>query len=84
MQEKVLDIGYKHIFCHICGDQTRNLPYWAQIPMGDPGIISIGHEVELETAARYFPRDIIQGNLNAIILQTKKPEEVTRLPANWS
>ena len=53
--EKVLDLGFKTIFVHLCGEQNANLPFWAEIPMGDPGIISIGHEVELETAAKYFP-----------------------------
>jgi len=74
--EKVLDMGYKTIFVHLCGEQNANLPFWAQIPMGDPGIISIGHEVELETAAKYFPNDIIFGNLEPAIIQTGTPEEV--------
>ncbi|MGB9498814.1 MAG: uroporphyrinogen decarboxylase family protein [Dissulfuribacterales bacterium] len=74
--ESMLALGYKHIFVHICGEQNRNLPYWAQIPFGDPGIVSIGHEVELETAAKYFPNDIILGNLDPAILQTGTPEEV--------
>lgn len=73
---KVLDMGYRHIYCHICGDHNMNLKHWAQVPMGDPGIISIGHEVELETAARYFPDDIILGNLEPSILQTGTPDEV--------
>jgi uroporphyrinogen decarboxylase len=76
MHEMVLQMGYKSILCHICGDQTRNMPHWAQIPMGDPGIVSIGHEVDLETAAFFFPKDVIQGNLNPIILQTEKPEQI--------
>ncbi|TET88812.1 MAG: hypothetical protein E3J46_04350, partial [Desulfobacteraceae bacterium] len=55
LNEKILSLGYKHIFCHICGEQNLNLPYWAQIPFGDPGLLSFGHEVDLETAADYFP-----------------------------
>lgn len=74
--EAVLAMGYKHIFVHICGEQNLNLPYWAQIPFGDPGIISIGHEVELETAAKYFPSDIIFGNLEPAIIQTGTSQEV--------
>jgi uroporphyrinogen decarboxylase len=73
---KVLDMGYRHIYCHICGDHNMNMPYWKQVPMGDPGIISIGHEVELETAAQYFPNDIILGNLEPTVLQTGTPDEV--------
>ena len=74
--ETLLSMGYKHIFMHVCGEQNLNLPYWAQIPMGDPGIVSIGHEVELQTAAKYFPNDIIMGNLEPAIIQTKTQDEV--------
>ena len=74
--EKLLAMGYKTIYEHICGEQNLNLPYWAQIPMGNPGIVSIGHEVELETAGEYFPGDIILGNLNPAIIQEGTPEEV--------
>jgi uroporphyrinogen decarboxylase len=74
--ETLLSMGYRHIYVHICGEQNLNLPYWAQIPFGDPGIISVGHEVELETAARYFPNDIIMGNLEPAIIQTQTPQGV--------
>jgi len=71
-----LTLGYKHLYAHICGEQNANLPYWAQIPMGNPGIISIGHEVSLETAAKYFPNDIILGNVEPAIIQTGSPDQV--------
>lgn len=74
--ERVLAMGYKTMFMHICGDQTANLPYWAQIPMGDPGFVSFGHEVGLETAAKFFPNDIIVGNLEPAIIQSGTPDEV--------
>jgi uroporphyrinogen decarboxylase len=74
--EEVLAMGYKHILIHICGEQNLNLPYWSKIPFGDPGLISIGHEVELATAAKYFPNDIIVGNLEPAIIQTQTPDEV--------
>lgn len=76
VNEKVLAMGYKTIFTHICGEHNANLPYWAQVPMGDPGIISIGHEVDLETAAKYFPNDIILGNLEPALIQTGTPQEI--------
>jgi len=74
--ERVLAMGFKTYFTHICGEQNLNLPYWAQIPFGDPGLISFGHEVDLETAARYFPNDVIIGNLEPAIIQAGRPEEV--------
>ena len=76
INEKVLSLGYRHIFCHICGEQNLNLPLWAKIPFGDPGLVSFGHEVALEKAAAYFPNDIIIGNLEPAIVQNGTPEEV--------
>jgi uroporphyrinogen decarboxylase len=74
--QALLSIGYKHIFMHICGEQNLNLPYWTQIPFGHPGMVSFGHEVDLETAAKYFPNDIIMGNIEPVLFQTGKPEQV--------
>lgn len=73
---KILSLGYRNIYLHICGEQNANLTYWAQVPMGDPGIVSIGHEIDVQKAAEYFPNDIIVGNLNPSIIQTGTPHEV--------
>ena len=35
--------------------------------------------MDLETASRYFPNDIIQGNVEPAIIQTGTPEEVYEL-----
>lgn len=75
-EKKLRTLGYRTTYVHICGEHNANLPYWSQIDFGDPGIISIGHEVKLETAASYFPDDIILGNLEPAIVQTGTPEEV--------
>jgi uroporphyrinogen decarboxylase len=75
-QEKILAMGYRTTYIHICGEQNLNLPFWAQIPFGDPGVVSIGHEVKIAKAAEYFPNDIILGNMDPIIIQTGTPEEV--------
>jgi len=69
-------LGLKHIYCHICGEQNMNLPYWSQLDYGDPGIVSFGHEVDLQTAAEHFPKHIIMGNINPSILQSGTPEDV--------
>jgi uroporphyrinogen decarboxylase len=74
--QKVLDKGYRRFYCHICGEHNLNLPYWQQVPMGESSIISIGHEIDLETAAKYFPEHIILGNLQPSIMQTGSPEDV--------
>jgi len=72
-------MGFKHIFCHICGEQNLNLPYFRELDFGDPGILSFGHEVDLEAAAEYFPTDIIMGNIEPAIIQTGTPDEVYEL-----
>ena len=69
-------MGIKNIFCHICGDSNLNLPYWAQLDFGDPGFLTIGQEVDIEIAAKYFPSDVIIGNIEPAIIQTGTPEEV--------
>lgn len=79
VHERLLALGVKHIFTHVCGEQNLNLPLWAQIPMGDPGIVSFGHEVDLETASKYFPNDIIMGNVEPAIIQIGAPEQVYEL-----
>ncbi|MBA7522435.1 Uroporphyrinogen decarboxylase [subsurface metagenome] len=76
LTEKVLAMGFKTILMHICGEQNANLPYWAQVSFGDPGILSFGHEVDFETASKYFPNHIILGNLEPAIIQTGTPEGV--------
>ena len=73
---KLRDMGYKHFFFHPCGEQNANMPLWAQCDMGDPGIISVGHEVDLDTVAKYFPDHITFGNLEPALLQVGTPEQV--------
>lgn len=76
LHSKVLEMGVERIYCHICGDHNGNLERWSKIPFGDPGIISIGHEVSIKDAARFFPDHIICGNLNPQLIACGKPEEV--------
>lgn len=77
--ERILAIGVKHILCHICGEQNKNLDHWAQVPMGEPGIVSVGHEVDLDVISRYFPGDVIMGNIEPAVVQSGAPEQVYNL-----
>ena len=80
IHEHAVARGIKHIFCHICGEQNLNLPYWAQMPFGDPGILSFGHEVDLETAIEYFgDRHAIAGNIEPRVIQEGTWQEVHEL-----
>lgn len=78
--EKVLAMGVKRFSTHICGEQNKNLPYLAQIPMGDTGLVSFGPEVDIDTAIKYFGDTcIIAGNVNPVVIQTGTPQEVYEL-----
>lgn len=76
LHTRVLEMGAQRIYCHICGEQNANLEHWAKIPFGDPGMLSFGHEVSIETAAKTFPKHIICGNLNPQIIAKGTPQEV--------
>ena len=72
---KALEI--KRFGFHICGDQNLNLPLLSEsMPWQHPSILSFGHEVDLESAAAYFPQDIIYGNIEPAIIQTGPPEKI--------
>ena len=70
------EMGYKHLFFHPCGEQNENLPFWAEAEMGEPGIISVGHEINPARVAEFFPEHIAFGNLEPAIVQTRRPHEV--------
>jgi len=76
VHERTLATGIKHIHMHICGEQNLNLPLWSKIPYGDPGMVSFGHEVDLETASKHFPKTIIMGNVEPAIFQTGTQEQI--------
>ena len=73
--------GIKRFWFHICGEQNLNLPCLAQLASSwpHPSILSFGHEVDLEVAARYFPYDIIYGNVEPAVIQSGTPQEVYEL-----
>jgi uroporphyrinogen decarboxylase len=53
------------------------MPFWAQVPFGDPGMVSIGHEVDIETAIKYLGDNvIIFGNIEPALIMTGTPEQV--------
>jgi len=77
---KLREMGIKRFGLHLCGDQNLNLPLFAEAdPWPHPSILSFGHEVSIQTAARYFPKDIIFGNLNPTLLQTATPQRIYQL-----
>ena len=76
----LLQAGIRHIYCHICGEQNKNLPLWHKIPMGNPGIVSFGHEVDIDTAIKFFgERCIIAGNIEPAIIHLGTPDQIYNL-----
>jgi uroporphyrinogen decarboxylase len=80
LHERVLGMGAKYIYTHICGDQNLNLPFYAEVPFGNPGIVSFGHEVDLTEAIECLGDTcIIVGNVEPRVLLTGTPDEVYEL-----
>ena len=78
--KKILKMGVKHILFHICGEQNSNLPLWAQVPMGDPGLCSFGEETDISEAIEFLgDKSIIIGNLDPRVLLTGSPAEIYNL-----
>lgn len=78
--ERLKALGIKRFYFHVCGEQNLNLPSLADAPPWEhPAILSFGHEVDLETAAQRFPKDIICGNIEPAIIQTGSPQQVYEL-----
>ena len=75
--EKILAMGIKHIFYHICGDQNANLARWREVPMGDPGICSFGAEIDIAKAIEVMGDDaIIVGNIDTNIILNGPAHEI--------
>jgi len=81
----ILAMGVKHIACHICGYQAQNYSMWPQVPLGDPGIVSVAHDVDaawptpLASVSKLFPNDILYGNVEPAKIHVGTPAEVYKL-----
>jgi len=73
---RVIELGVKSFFIHICGEQNKNLASWQQVPMTKQTIISVGREIALTTAMEMFPEQIIAGNVDPTLIQEGRAEEV--------
>jgi len=78
--EKLQQMGITRFLIHVCGEHNLNLPYLAQVPLGDETILSFGHEVKLTDAMKYFGDNyIIAGNVEPAIIQGGTPQQVYEL-----
>lgn len=75
--EKILEMGVNHILYHICGDQNKNLPMWAQVEMGNPGLCSFGEEIPMNKAIELLGhKAVVIGNLDPRIILKGSSDEV--------
>lgn len=77
---RLASLGIERFWFHICGDQNLNLPALVDTcPWPHPSILSFGHEVDLELAAKHFPQDIIYGNVEPAVIQMGTAQQVYEL-----
>lgn len=79
IHDKLTDAGVGIFLSHICGEQNKNLPLWAQLRYGKRGMISVGKEISLARAGELFPAHVIMGNVDPVSVQEGTPEEVLAL-----
>ncbi len=78
--ERILAMGVQHILYHICGDQNKNLPMWAQVPTGNPGLCSFGVDVDLSVAIEHLgENNVIIGNIDPMALLSETPGTIYNL-----
>lgn len=75
--EGMLEAGTRHILFHICGEQNANLPFWAEVEMGNPGLCSFGAEVDMERVLELFGgKAVIIGNVDPSLLLKGPPDRI--------
>lgn len=73
---RILELGVRPFFVHICGEQNKNLEHWQKVPMAPQTVLSFGREVNLTTAMGMFPDQIIAGNVDPGLMLEGAPELV--------
>lgn len=76
LHEQILQLGTRGLICHLCGNQSHHLSLWPQVPMGPQGIVSLGREVDLETARETLENVTLMGNVDPELLRLGNPARV--------
>ena len=79
IHDKLTERGVAIVLSHICGEQNKNLPLWAELSYGKRGMVSVGREISLSAAGQAFPGNVIMGNVDPVVIQEGTPEEVLAL-----
>jgi uroporphyrinogen decarboxylase len=76
LNDEILSLGVAGLICHLCGDQSRQASLWAEVPMGERGIVSVGSEVDLRLASEALGHVAVMGNLDPELLRSGSTEHV--------
>jgi uroporphyrinogen decarboxylase len=82
LHQKALDMGVQGWFTHWCSNHNGNIKagHVDKIPMGKPGIIQFGPEVDLKLAVeRFGNKNIVMGNVDPPSIMLKTHEECVQL-----
>jgi uroporphyrinogen decarboxylase len=82
LHQKALDLGATMWFSHWCSNHNGNIKagHVDKIPMGKPGIIQFGPEVDLKVAVERFGKtNIVMGNVDPPSMMLKSYEECMQL-----
>ncbi|MDP6977187.1 MAG: uroporphyrinogen decarboxylase family protein [Myxococcota bacterium] len=79
LHQQILELGATGLCIHLCGEQSRLLPMWAEVPMGSKGVVSLGAEVDLRVAREALGPVALMGNVDPESLRTANPDHVRTL-----
>lgn len=80
LHERVLQMGVRSFFVHLCGDHSKNLPIWRDVPLGQPGVVTLGSQVDIAYARQVLgDKCILAGNIDTGALLAEKPEAIVEL-----
>jgi uroporphyrinogen decarboxylase len=82
VHQKALSMGVPMWWTHWCSNHMKNIKagFIEKVPLGKPGIIHFGDEVDLKLVVeRFGNRNIVMGNINPIPLLLRTHEECVQL-----
>lgn len=74
--EKINEVGAPNTYLHICADQIKNLPLYAQAPWPKKSIFTFGIEMSATTVAEHFPDHVICAPIDPLLMYQGTPDEV--------
>jgi uroporphyrinogen-III decarboxylase len=76
MVGKFAETGIANSYIHICSEQIKNLPFYAQVAWPRRTIVTFGIEMPTMTVAEHFPGHVICGPLDPLLIRSGTADEV--------